>query len=358
MLGVPARERRVFGRACSVGDGFPLSETFEQPSFPRPTVIPAKAGIQGWGFPARNAGHLRHAVSRNGSYAKVSFRGNDGCWVCWRVHDRMCGGACAGTTDVGCLRVGDGFPPSETFEQPSFPRPAVIPAKAGIQGWGFPARICWASPPRCLPQRELRKGLLSRERRMWACLRVGDGFPPGRERRMFGGAAGLGMDSRLRGNDGMFAGACVVGPGFPPSETFEQPSFPLNNRHSRDQPSFPRRRESRAGGSLLGMLGISATLSPATGVTQRSPFACMTDVGVAACWGWVPACAGTTGVWGAAACWGWVPACAGMTGVWGGCVLGMGSRLRGNDGCWGRLRVGDGFPPARERRMLGVPARE
>ena len=175
----------VWGR-LRVGDGFPPSETFEQPSFPRTTVIPAKAGIQGWGFPARNAGHLRHAVSRNGSYAKVSFRGMTGVG---------CAGACM--TDVGV---------------------------------------------------------------------------PGGERRMFGRGCVLGMDSRFR--------------------------RPLNNRHSREQPSFPRRRESRAGGSLLGMLGISATLSPATGVTQRSPFA------------------GTTGV---------------------GC-------LRGNDGCLGALRVGDGFP--------------
>ena len=82
----------VWGR-LRVGDGFPLSETFEQPSFPRTTVIPAKAGIQDWGFPARNAGHLRHAVSRNGSYAKVSFRVHDGC-------------------GKRGLRVGDGFPPT------------------------------------------------------------------------------------------------------------------------------------------------------------------------------------------------------------------------------------------------------
>ena len=40
------------------------------------TVTPAQAGTQGWGFPARNASHLRHAVSHRGSYAKVSERGN------------------------------------------------------------------------------------------------------------------------------------------------------------------------------------------------------------------------------------------------------------------------------------------
>ena len=46
----------------------------------------------------------------------------------------------------------------------------------------------------------------------------------------------------------------------------------------------------------------------------------------------------------------------------GGCVLGMGSRLRGNGGSlgagttdvWGWLRVGDGFPPSRERGSLGA----
>ena len=59
--------------------------------------------------------------------------------------------------------------------------------------------------------------------------------------------------------------------GFPRPETFEQPSFPLNNRHSRagGNPGL--------GGSLLGTLGISATLSPTGGVTQRSPFAGMTE---------------------------------------------------------------------------------
>ena len=56
-------------------------------------------------------------------------------------------------------------------------------------------------------------------------------------------------------------------PSYPRKETFEQPScaqpsFP---------PSFPRRRESRIGGSPLEMLAISATLSPTGGVTQRSP---------------------------------------------------------------------------------------
>ena len=53
---------------------------------------------------------------------------------------------------------------------------------------------------------------------------------------------------------------------FPRSETFAQPSF-------------PRRRESRFGGSPVGMLAISATLSPTGGVTQRSTFAGMTEVG-------------------------------------------------------------------------------
>ena len=362
------------------------------------------------------------------------LRGNDGCW--------------------GRLRVGDGFPPSETFDSTVIPATNRHSREGGNPGLGVPCQECWASPPRCLPQRELRKGLLSRERRMlgaaaglgmdsrlrrpltnrhsreqpsfprrresraggslpgmlgisaalspatgvtqrspfagmWGCLRVrrmfarerrmfgglrvGDGFPPARERRMLGAAAGLGMDSRFR--------------------------RPLNNRHSRDQPSFPRRRESRAGGSLLGMLGISATLSPATGVTQRSPFAGTTDV-----WG---ACAGTTDVWGC--CDGFpparerrmfggclrvgdgfppsetfeqpsfprptvIPAKAGIQG-WGFPARNAGHLRRAvsrngsyakvsfrvNDGCvparergcLGVLRVGDGFPPARERRVFG-----
>ena len=45
----------------------------------------------------------------------------------------------------------------------------------------------------------------------------------------------------------------------------------------RRRPSFPWRRESRIGGSPPGM---SATLSPSGGVTQRSPFAGMTEVGM------------------------------------------------------------------------------
>ena len=63
---------------------FSRRETLEQPSFPQTTVIPAqsihalKAGIQDWGFPARNTSDLRHAVSHRGRYAQVSVRGNDG----------------------------------------------------------------------------------------------------------------------------------------------------------------------------------------------------------------------------------------------------------------------------------------
>ena len=48
---------------------FPRRETFAQPSFPRRRE-------SRFGFPARNASHLRHAVSHRGSYAKVSGRGN------------------------------------------------------------------------------------------------------------------------------------------------------------------------------------------------------------------------------------------------------------------------------------------
>ena len=57
--------------------------------------------------------------------------------------------------------------------------------------------------------------------------------------------------------------------------------------------------------------------------------------------GWVPACAGTTDV-GVPACWGWVPACGGNDGCGGACVLGMGSCLRGNDGCGGGCVLGMG----------------
>ena len=124
---------------------------------------------------------------------------------------------------------------------------------------------------------------------------------------MFGGGCVLGMGSRLRGNDGSLGAGTTdvwgwlrVGDGFPPS------------------------REWRIfGGGNGGCLGV------------------------AACWGWVPAFAGV-----------------GATDVWGWLRVGDGfppSRERrkfggGNDGCLpvetgGWLRVGDGFPPSRERRV-------
>ena len=62
------------------------------------TVIPAQAGIQGWGFPARNASHLRHAVSHRGSYATSPF---------------------AGTTDVGDLSAAEGYRDRYFAAQPS-----------------------------------------------------------------------------------------------------------------------------------------------------------------------------------------------------------------------------------------------
>ena len=215
-------------------------------------------------------------------------------------------------------------------DQPSFPRRRESRAGGSLLGMlGISAT--------CLPQRELRKGLA------FACM------------------TDVGC---LRGNE--CGGAAGIGDGFPRTRVFE--------RHSREQqPSFPRRRESRAGGSLLGMLGISATLSPATGVTQRSPFAGTTDVGWPACWGWVPACACMTDVGvparerrmfgGAWACWGWVPAFAGTTGVWA-ClgVLGMDSRFRRplNNR---HSREQPSFPRRRESRaggsllgMLGISA--
>ncbi len=55
---------------------FPRTETFEQPSFPEKPSFPRRRESRARGFPARNVRHLRHAVSRNGSYAKVSERGN------------------------------------------------------------------------------------------------------------------------------------------------------------------------------------------------------------------------------------------------------------------------------------------
>ena len=124
--------------------------------------------------------------------------------------------------------VGDGFPPSETFEQPSFPR------RETFEQPSFPRRETFAQPS----------------------FRRKETFAQ---------------------------------PSFPRKETFAQPSFSrretfacttvipaqgdlcMHNRHSRAgrplhaQPSFPRRRESRFGGSPLGTLGISATLSPRNG---------------------------------------------------------------------------------------------
>ena len=187
------------------------------------TVIPAQAGIQGWGFPARNASHLRHAVSHRGSYANVSFRGHDG--RLWRPPRR------------GRWQNMDASPGRLTE--------GVDASREECPGCG------------CLAK-EVMEGVDASESRA----------PP---------------DHWV-----------------PASEDLCTTVIPAQARIA--QPSFPRRRESRGGGSPLGMLAISATLSPTGGVTQRSPSAGMT-VG---CGGlaegvdgriWMPRQRGRWGVW-------------------------------------------------------------
>ena len=120
---------------------------------------------------------------------------------------------------------------------------------------------------------------------VWAWLRVGDGFPPSRERRLRVGDGFPPARERRK-----FGGGCGVGDGFPPA------------------------REWRIFGRGC-VLGMGSRLG------------------------------GNGGFLGVAACWGWIPAFAGMADV---------GVLRVGDGFppgreW-RMRVGDGFPPSRERR--------
>ena len=130
---------------------------------------------------------------------------------------------------------------------------------------------------------------------MWgACAGTTDVGVPGRERRMFGRACVLGMDSRLRGNDGCLGVPGRVGDGFPPA------------------------RERRVFGRA-GVLGMDSRL--------RGNDGCL---GAAACWGWVPAFAGTTD----------------GLGVHDGCGR-AGAGMRGNDG--GRS-VGAGMAEVRAGR--------
>ena len=169
---------------------------------------------------------------------------------------------------------------------------------------------------------------------------------------MFGGGCVLGMGSRLRGNGRMFGGGCVLGMG--------------SRLRGNDGclgvaacwgwvPAFAGTTDGWFGGGCV--LGMGSRL--------RGNDGCL---GVAACWGWVPAFAGTTEVWGwlrlgmgsrlggclgVAACWGWVPAWAGTTDVWGWLRVGDGFPPSRERRIWGWLRVGDGFPPSRERRMFG-----
>ena len=160
----------------------------------------------------------------------------------------------------------------------------------------------------------------------------GDGFPPSRERRMgsrlrdvWGGCV-LGMGSRLRGNDGSLGAAACWG------------WVPACAGTAFWGWLRPPSRERRIFGES-GCLGMGSRLRGNGGF-----------LGVAACWGWVPAFAGTTDVWG----WlrvgdGFPPSRERRMG--GGCVLGMGSRLRGNDGwLWGVAACWGWVPASRERR--------
>ena len=125
----PALHRRYSGRVVCVGhsslNGYPDPDSLLTgkagvtdclrchggapcrgwiPAFGGTTVRPSHnrhsraGGNPAWGFPARNASHLRHAVSHRGSHAKVSVRGTDGgggfgpesgCWSSTRGYGTL-----------------------------------------------------------------------------------------------------------------------------------------------------------------------------------------------------------------------------------------------------------------------------
>ena len=122
---------------------------------------------------------------------------------------------------------------------------------------------------------------------------------------------GAWMDSRLRGNDGCL---CVLG--IP-----RRREFPARNAGPRCLPQLRKGRGNRAGttGVCLGVLGMGSRL--------RGNDGCL---GAAACWGWIPAFAGTTD----------------GLGVHDGCGR-AGAGMRGNDG--GRS-VGAGMAEVRAGR--------
>ena len=113
-------------------------------------------------------GHLRISttfVSHNGSYAKVSGRGNQrrGVGMGSRLHGN----------DARRRRTHTVIPATRRRLHNRHSR------ESGNPGVGFPAKKSTHLHDICLPQRELRKGLRTRE----STARGGDGFPSPRERR-------------------------------------------------------------------------------------------------------------------------------------------------------------------------------
>ena len=194
----------------------------------------------------------------------------------------------------------------------------------------------------------------------------GDGFPSSRERRG-------GMGSRLRGNDGGGMGSRLHGNDGGGVAWGRGDGFPSSRERRRRcclgwwgwVPVFTGTTEA----ALLGVVGMGSRLhgNDGGGVAwgggdgfppsrERRRGCCL------GWWGWVPVFTGTTegvllGVVGMGSrlhgndgVGGWVPAFAGTTGGVLLGVVGMGSRLRGNDGGGAVWGGGDGFPPSRERR--------
>ena len=274
--------------AVGAGDGFPSARERRAAAGAPTTVIPAKAGIHGGG-PAMGS----------------RLHGNDGRRR--RTHNRH-------SRDGGNPRrgAGDGFPSARERRAATGAPTIVIPATAGIRGGGrrwVPVCTGTTGGDRRTHNRHSRDGGNPRRG-------AGDGFPSPRERRAAAGAPTIVIP--------VTAGICGGGRRWVPVCTGTTGGDRrTHNRHSRDggkirgggpamgsrlhgndgrrrahpQPSFPRRRESTAGGRR-----------------------------------WVPVCTGTTG----------------------------GDRRTHNrhsrDGGNPRRGAGDGFPSPRERRAsAGAP---
>ncbi len=243
MEGVDASREECPARPLDARLRRPLHNRHSRAGENRTTVIPAQAGIQGWGSPL---GILAISATLSPTGGVTQRSPSAGMTV-------GCGGLPEGVDGRVWMPRQGGRRRVRMPPERSAPPDHWMPAFAGMTSalwWprqGGRRRV-WMLPERSAPPDHWMPA--------FAGMTVGCGGLP------------EGVDCRVwmprRGGCGCLPrGVPRQTTGCPLPETFAQPSF-------------PRRRESRVGGSPLGILAISATLSPTGGVTQTSPSAGMT----------------------------------------------------------------------------------